>query len=335
MWFIDYLTLTIKKDYLETRDPEQKIMKIRKLIFELFNNKENDVKSYFFWDLKIMPGFNGYSQAIYFDNGLKVLFDGTSEMGIHVIMSGSFLNLFYKTNGEQSETSLKNNIVELVDNFREKYDVKLSRIDITKDIYKPGAYKEFYKQVKIKKQFRTKFKYTSLGQVVDFDDRGTVYLGKREGSTQIKFYDKALEQGITDRDILRFEVEYKKKRAEIAYQSFKNHTIENLILTSFKAVKKLNESHPEREELFPLYKHILEGKTERLLSKTEHKTIDLRWLDVTVIAYVKVLINLLGEDVFKKLLEAKSFNGNIYDRLEGISFDDRILKIGNSERKIV
>ncbi len=176
-------------------------------------------------------GYHGYKKHLRYGH-IAVLYDGTEEMGIHVIISGQGcreyeqLNLRY--HGELPSESLWKELIEKVINNQGKF----TRIDIAIDDFTPHfTIDQLYKKMK-DGLFSTKldkFKYTETGRIPrreEYDEEtGTdntsksLLIGSDSSNMQFLFYDKyreredtghVLDDGITawNRIELRFYAEH-------------------------------------------------------------------------------------------------------------------------------
>lgn len=140
----------------------------------------------------------GYKKAIMY-KGVRILYDGNEEMGIHVDASSSALA--WATDILYIPTIQGN--------------VKYTRIDIACDILDD----DFYNIISINtKSHNFKTKWRKWSEIKSYDTSSnyiigrTIYFGSRTSSVFMRIYDKALEKK-EDKDWTRIELEIKSKAA--------------------------------------------------------------------------------------------------------------------------
>lgn len=170
-------------------------------------------------------GSRGYKkQFVYQSTGLKILYDGQENMGIHVdvnskslsyfvdtyrdvkYMSAPFIDDDYYVFVEVLKTVLENGHIS-------RFDIAID--DIGENYYSVDEIAEYYKQ----KRIRTKFKkYLLMRPEENYKVIGnTVNFGSRESEIFLRIYDKALEQAQKNNDSpdkwVRWEFELKGEKA--------------------------------------------------------------------------------------------------------------------------
>lgn len=155
----------------------------------------------------------GYKKAIMY-KGVRILYDGNEEMGIHVDASSSALA--WATDILYIPTIQGN--------------VKFTRIDIACDILDDDFYNiisihTLNHNFKTKRRKRSEIKSynTSSNQIVG----RTIYFGSRTSSVFMRIYDKALEKK-EDKDWTRMELEIKSKTAHNLAKMINEYPLDKL-----------------------------------------------------------------------------------------------------------
>lgn len=177
----------------------------------------------------------GYGSMITHDvYNLSVLFDGTDDMGIHVIVSGGaikfFMECYTECHGIYTPFGPGFWDTEGVFGHFAKYVLNhghFSRVDVNIDTNMP-----FMSPYNLR-TLAQKNEMISLYRSWDFyensDGSGTLYIGKRASAGSfIRIYDKAKEQGDFESALYRFEVEFKKTADD-----FMNNLLENGLNVAF------------------------------------------------------------------------------------------------------
>lgn len=284
-FLIDWLQFTIKdKTYLEV------IISILQYDFNFFQKMEK--------------GMMGYKSQVAFDD-IKVLFDGTADMGVHVIFSGK---------GCRQHES-KESILRLLDRINASKG-KLTRIDIALDDHTGDLipFRKIKKDI-IKGNIVTRWKSSVEFNKRDTDGKilgETISLGSRTSDTYIRIYDKALEQR-TEGVWNRIELEIKKKNAEEVQRILAERTIPAIfkgVLNNYLriVIPNENDTNKARWKTRPYWEKIINDIDKiKLSQKAEEKTVDetKAWLKRQIapsLAVVSITEN--GDDTFfKQLIE--------------------------------
>ena len=170
-------------------------------------------------------GSRGYKkQFVYQSTGLKILYDGQENMGIHIDVNSKSLSYFIDTFREEKFMSapfVDNDyyvFVEVLNTILEnghisRFDIAID--DIGENYYSVDEIAEYYKQ----KRIRTKFKkYCPLRPEENYKVIGnTINFGSRESEIFLRIYDKALEQALKHNESpekwVRWEFELKGEKA--------------------------------------------------------------------------------------------------------------------------
>jgi len=159
-------------------------------------------------------GYRSMITHIVYD--ICIMFDGTDDMGIHVVVSGGsirfFMNCFMSVNGKK--TPFDTYATDIYDDeFKHfcAYVLKygsFSRVDVNIDtdieFMNPYHIRDLAHDGKMISLYRSWKMYENS------DGSGTFYLGKRNSPTFIRIYDKAKEQGDFESVLYRFEVQFNK-----------------------------------------------------------------------------------------------------------------------------
>lgn len=221
-------------------------------------------------------GIHGYRKSLRYGS-IGIFFDGQSNMGCHVVMSGQGCRQY---EGQFEENpwfdlftkSLSNNA-----NFT-RLDLAHDNVDGALDLLK-------LKDAIINRQIRSRFRNTSeiinykLGRDVENQDDGhTIYFGKRSSRVFVRFYDKAAEMG-TPLPWNRAEIELKEKRAQKAV----NLLVSDLpvgelfvgVLNKYLAVINLDDSNTSRCTIQSWWSDWLQSSEKiRLTTSKAIKTVE-------------------------------------------------------------
>lgn len=275
-----------------------------------------------------MPkGANGYKkQKRCHSNGISILFDGSSDMGIHVNVSGqgilSLLDSFRKKhsvpnpfNNMESVAPLQEYLVGYF--FQEVLKIgQFTRIDIAVDdygmnYYSPDEVFTLYQKNRIVSKWR------SIRRNDSFNAPGTcsgytLYFGSRESSLMLRIYDKKLEQNknkniddesYIDFDWIRWELEFKSERAnELAQQLIDGMSLGCVavgVLHYYLRIIQLDDSNKSRcsnDEKWDRF--IADIKKLRLCNHKVNKTIydKASWIENQAGPTLGMLLALSGFD---------------------------------------
>jgi hypothetical protein len=142
---------------------------------------------------------NGYSIAEVDSNGVQLLWNpDRTEMGVHCIFPGSALRVLY----EQQSILMSS----LLREFTEA-GAKISRLDLAKDLtLTPVDLAAVYKSLEQGANVGTARTFSTI---LSGDGGQTVYVGSRTSEKFIRIYNKAAQEGLTDRHWTRYELETK------------------------------------------------------------------------------------------------------------------------------
>jgi phage replication initiation protein len=186
---IDWLEFTMNSDFL-------------------YNNRYKSLKTYLKYEgakfTHAPRGMHGYKAQMFYGK-CRILYDGTDDMGVHVILSGDAIR---DMNG-------------CILNFLHwilHHEGRISRIDIALD-----DVSNLLQISKVKNHIRNghlvsrskQFRYMQSGKVSNGAITGeTVYFGSPQSRTQYRIYDKALETGIDAGPWIRCEGQYRNENAQ-------------------------------------------------------------------------------------------------------------------------
>jgi hypothetical protein len=141
---------------------------------------------------------NGYDTSIRTPGGVCAMWHSTrSEMGFHLIISGSALRQLLSRSGLSQREILR----QLSD-----LDGKFTRIDIAKDVTDvPIDLDRIYQ---VLSEGKSKGTARTFSQMHSPNGGNTVYIGSRESERFIRVYDKAAQSGVSGH-WKRFEIECK------------------------------------------------------------------------------------------------------------------------------
>lgn len=277
---IDWLQFTIKS--LEVEDV---------IIDVLYMNLDDFVE--------VERGNLGYKKQKISGN-IRILYEGTESMGIHVIISGKGCR----------EYEERNNILELIDRVNE-FQGKISRIDIAVDD-KTGKVIQFEKILRDVRAGNIVSRWRSSIEIIKRDiQKGertgqTVMLGSRKSDICMRIYDKALEQREKTGKWARMEIEFKGKKAKamqdiLLFNECEIGKIISKIINNYvRFVKKSKDKNKSRWKTKKYWKEIVKetGKLS-LTRKPEKRTIeDVRnWIRKQVSPSLAVLLLDSGGDI--------------------------------------
>lgn len=262
-------------------------------------------------DFCLMPkGAQGYLK-MHRLNGydVKILSDGTEEMGIHVIISGSaimdVLQHFKETISTvslfddelvPSVTDFDNTImIEFLQRLRKIG--RLTRLDLAVDdrgsvYFTVDDIRNYIDRQEVVSKFRS-FRDISENTLAGSCTGRSLYLGSRQSEIMLRIYDKQLEQNkkaVSEEDLvpdpwIRWEFEIKNDRANIAADMIVQHKelgeIVMSIMNNYLKIVVLDDSNRSRCSINPLWKKFLEsvGKLRLYVSEFAKTLKDKRkWL---------------------------------------------------------
>lgn len=170
-------------------------------VFNILSIKESDF-------IELPKGMNGYKKQKQCGH-IRVMYDGSENMGCHVEMSGQACREYETRGGKYFKWwPTLSEVLEAHGSF--------SRIDLAIDD-RSGLLSLDEIERKIKAgEVRSKFRTARPGTEHNLADGTkigqTIYFGSKSSSIQMRFYDKALEQGV-DGTWIRTEIQARDERA--------------------------------------------------------------------------------------------------------------------------
>jgi len=201
----------------------------------------------------------GYRQC-YMNGGIRVYFDGTSSMGVHVEMSGTGCREFESYHDSKDPwfrlfSSLQQGTRDDLTSSR----FSITRLDLAIDNIDGQLNLQTIREDIRNGQTRSKFK---TGREISgfilgtenqpFTENGTtIYFGSTSSRLQFRIYDKAAECGLTDVEWVRFELQLRDKRAEMAVAHILTHnmqvgTVATSIISNYLNFINIDDSNRSR-----------------------------------------------------------------------------------------
>lgn len=291
---IDWLQFTIKEYYSESESIKCQESAYR----HLPNFLQDDILSYLSCNIPsiqvdIHPGINMYTRSFCFKNGIRVCYAPIKEnMGYNVIISGSVL----------SECTFTDN--DLVQWINEHGDsIKLTRLDIAWDTDIDFS---FFVGKFDRGEYITRLRDNR--KVVNQNNRGTLYFGRREGNLMVRIYDKRQEQldsfkgskkvKQSFKDSLpgtwtRFELQFRHSHAQQALMYYLAGKIGNVALGHFRFIES-NDSltNKSRDSVTDIvYLNLINSDGVITLSKIKSKDFNMEYFISNVMSQVKAVID--------------------------------------------
>lgn len=253
-----------------------------------------DVNSFILLD----KGKMGYKKQMFYNN-IYILYEGNSDMGIHVVMSGQACR-FYESIHSLQRLITNLNIIDATDSNKPKKEVKtyarITRIDLAMDD-KTGKIIKFDRLIKDITNANIVSKWKTNTQIIKRSNSDgkiigeTISLGNRSSNVFLRIYDKKLEQetkaidkqanGMKDiKYWYRMELELKKESAQIVQKKMFEAEIGELfssILNNYMRIVKPNpdDKNKSRWKVQNYWKNIINTTAKLSLStKPESKTLD-------------------------------------------------------------
>lgn len=186
-------------------------------------------------------GFFGYRKCLTF-NTIKILFDGTDEMGIHLILPSAALAYLDE----------RSNIFNLFLKFT-KLGFEVSRIDLALDVF-DNLMPTIIRDIK-DHNYRTKSR--TIEKIDKIDTRTnkiigqTLYIGSRSSEKMLRIYNKQQESKL-DYKLTRFELELKGDKAKQTFEilisgkaQFSDLT-KQMLRDHIKFIRPTNDSNKSR-----------------------------------------------------------------------------------------
>lgn len=212
----------------------------------------------------------GYKSAILY-KGVRILYDGKKDMGIHVDASATALGW-----------AVDILLIPVVQG-----NTKYSRIDIACDCY---DYNMYNLTSAAANAHNYKSKWRKRSEIIQHDTATnditgrTLYFGSRKSSVFLRIYDKALEQGL-DLDWTRLELEIKGKSAHnlalIIGKLPLDEIFYKLINNYISFIDRTSSSNISRCKVLPFRdKFIMEKESISVAPKKEEQTVSktYNWL---------------------------------------------------------
>ncbi|HEY0827104.1 MAG TPA: replication initiation factor domain-containing protein [Bacilli bacterium] len=297
---IDWLNVTVKTQKLSD-------------IFEILGIEQKEFSE--------MPkGMFGYHKQIACGE-IKVLYEGTASMGIHIQFSGQGCR--------QYETYYDGDWMKLLDNLKNKCAASFSRFDLAVDEIRYNNDKPYFRVKQLirkakRGEARTKWKKGRDINEFEFGDGtekgSTLYCGSPQSMLQLRFYEKdeerlqagkELQEGLTTWN--RMEFQLRDDRADDAIEwmlsGFTPGDLMFGILSNYiNFVDKNDDQNKARWPICEWWLEFLNGAGKlRLTRKAPDKTIDDKktWIDKQVkptLAEVWVAEGYPGDDFFVDLM---------------------------------
>lgn len=230
---------------------------------------------------ELPKGKLGYKKQLFFEN-ISVLYDGTQDMGVHIILSGKGCRFY-----EQYHP-----LINLIDRINET-EGKLTRIDLALDD-KKGDLIPFKKMLSDITKGNVSSKWKTSTELIQRDMEGnktgqTINVGSRTSNTFLRIYNKALEQKIKG-TWNRMELEIKKTNAEELQKIITTDNAGTLFKGILKNYIRLLEPNKKdknksRWKTRKYWDNLIENVEKiKLTRKAEEKTIDEKkmWLEKQV-----------------------------------------------------
>ncbi|MEG8012915.1 replication initiation factor domain-containing protein [Bacillus paranthracis] len=297
----------------------------------------NDVLGMDFGEFQNGGSFLRYSDSITNKEGITIAFNGLSNMGICLDMSGKGLRYYENINESYSD-----NVDVLWKSFlarvaREYPESNIPRLDLCIDV---KAYEEDKKHVRlwqIAKKLENEDLY-SLGKFKNQEvvkthegklkEEGiTIYIGNRKNEEFIRMYNKyaeALNKGVhVDESLFfheRYEIEYKNKKSKAVANNIIEgkkisdmvlNTLNKIILFKSKADKgKYGKHDVERRERFKKWVDFIEVEKIDMSAVKTIKNVDKeKWIRTTVKKSLAQIAELNGLDYLLNLVKEVAEEG--------------------------
>lgn len=261
-------------------------------------------------DFIILPkGRYGYKSQMT-SGHISVLYNGTDEMGVHVILSGKGCR----------EYEANCTLLELMDRIM-LYDGKCTRIDMAMDD-KTGSLipfdkiKEAVHKGYVCSRWKTSTEYIKR-KLQDGEIIGqTINIGSRKSKMFMRIYDKAMEQGLSI-PWFRIEMEIRDERAEtlqdiLLFENNIGQVYSKIINNYIRFVEPGSDSNRGRWPTAPWWDNLIQEIDKiSLTRKPEDRTVeDVRsWVKQQVGPSLAVLViadDGALDDIIKTIMEGKT-----------------------------
>ena len=186
-------------------------------------------------------GYFGYRQCLTF-NTIKILYDGTEDMGVHLILPSTALSYL----GDRLD------VFKLFLKFT-KVGFEVSRIDLALDVY-DDLMPKILSDIKLH-NYRTRSR--TIKKINKIDTRTnkvigqTIYVGSRSSEKMLRIYNKQMESAL-DYKLTRFELEIKGEKAKQVFdllvtgQANFSDLIKQMLRDHIKFIRPTNDSNKAR-----------------------------------------------------------------------------------------
>ena len=295
--FLDWLQYTIKERYSENERYEciqSFITSLPPSVFEYVKQEvyANELSTIHMMCVDIKP-VNGYRSAFEVA-GIKVYYNPAEkreEMGYNVVISGTILR-------ECDLTAVQ--VREWIAFTLCDYKYQFSRIDVAIDSEIDFSY---WLDKYHKREFLSKARVFST--VLDENNRGTIYIGKRSARCMVRIYDKKNEQAcrlkgydkakfmsqIGDKSWTRFELQIRHNTAcYAAINALINDKINEYFVGYLKFVNTFDGlTNKSRAEIDDLYKDVMNCEKGRTFMKITSTEVNYYHLEQIVYPQVKAV----------------------------------------------
>lgn len=243
-----------------------------------FKNVE-EILAYFNFDIfdfiELDRGRYGYKKSLLSsDSKIQILYDGTEEMGINIILSGTSCRLL-----EGKGFDLLDLLIIL-----SSEDFTITRLDLALDSFKNLMDKIIRKYEK--NEYISKFRSTKKIENKKGDEKNgtTLYFGSRSSDIMIRIYDKAKEQKMEDTDWLRIEFEIKKEYAKNVVLKILNSNLSSVfcgLLSNYLNFVTKKEKNVSRSKICTWWLELIQdAKKIKIYRDPKEKDIDdiKKWL---------------------------------------------------------
>jgi phage replication initiation protein len=241
---------------------------------------------------------------------ISVLFNGTDDMGVHVILSGWGCR----------EYEVSSTILELMDRIM-LYDGNCTRIDMAMDdktgeIIPFEKIKKSIRQGYVSSRWKTSAEYIKRklndGEIIG----QTVTVGSRKSKMFMRIYDKAMEQGI-ESPWIRIEMEIRAERAEklqniLLFEDNIGRVYARIINNYIRFLEPSSDSNRSRWPTAPWWENLIReiGKLSLTRKPADRTVEDVReWVKQQVGPSLALLVLADGgavDDIIATIVEGQS-----------------------------
>jgi len=222
--------------------------------------------------IELPKGRYGYRAQLCYGH-IHVLYDGTVDMGVHVVITGQGCR----------EYETDKDILELLDRVM-YYDGKCTRIDLAIDD-KKGDIINFDEMMRAVKEGHIVSKWKVSTEVIKRNIQNadivghTINFGARSSRVYMRVYDKALQQGL-DIPWYRMELEIKDDRAEVLqwvllFEDEIGRTVTGIINNYIRFVTPTRDKNKSRWPTAPWWQSLIdETNVVKLTRKPDEKGVE-------------------------------------------------------------